>query len=337
MPILVLGTAKDPHIQSVRSYLENKGNKTTLIDYREPLSATLTVEDGHWTLRTEEYEWRDCIELLWNREKIKRPAFGRGDEFREKFVIASQWIAFYTSLLDLAGDTVANTPLGRTNCRTKIGESLIAHQSGWKVPRSIVPDDGVTAADAFANLDLILKPLGFPNIPTGDEEGNLRAAMTMMVSRADLRAESRAISTSPHFFQERIEKEFELRVVATRLDACAFRINSQSMEATRVDWRYGTLALQFEPIEIPSDFLEELKQYLIRSGLLYGSFDFIITPEGERVFLECNSEGQWYWIQEQTGVDIAALIGDVLHWRMNEGSKHAQNANTANGVGPLSS
>jgi len=43
----------------------------------------------------------------------------------------------------------------------------------------------------------------------------------------------------------------------------------------------------------------------------YGAFDFVVTPDGEWIMLECNPAGQWLWLQE-TGVPIAATLADVL-------------------------
>ena len=44
----------------------------------------------------------------------------------------------------------------------------------------------------------------------------------------------------------------------------------------------------------------------------YGAFDFIVTPSGEYVFLECNSNGQWYWIELETGMNISGAIAEHL-------------------------
>ena len=33
-------------------------------------------------------------------------------------------------------------------------------------------------------------------------------------------------------------------------------------------------------------------------GIVFGGFDFIVTPGGEHVFLEVNPEGQFLWIEE---------------------------------------
>ena len=47
-------------------------------------------------------------------------------------------------------------------------------------------------------------------------------------------------------------------------------------------------------------------------GMKRGAFDFIVTPSGEYVFLECNPNGQWLWIEMETELKISEAIADAL-------------------------
>ena len=47
-------------------------------------------------------------------------------------------------------------------------------------------------------------------------------------------------------------------------------------------------------------------------GLLYGAFDFIVTPEGRHVFLEVNPAGQYLWVEAKTGLQITSAVVDAL-------------------------
>jgi len=51
-------------------------------------------------------------------------------------------------------------------------------------------------------------------------------------------------------------------------------------------------------------------------GLVYGALDFVVTPEGNSVFLELNQAGQWGWIEQALGLPITDAILD----RLGEGS-----------------
>ena len=54
------------------------------------------------------------------------------------------------------------------------------------------------------------------------------------------------------------------------------------------------------------------REYLAHLGLNFGCFDFIVTPSGDYVFLECNPNGQWLWVEDATGLKISEAIADFL-------------------------
>jgi hypothetical protein len=49
-----------------------------------------------------------------------------------------------------------------------------------------------------------------------------------------------------------------------------------------------------------------------RLGLVYGAIDLRRTPEGEHVFLEVNTAGEFLFVQERTGLPIAEAVADWL-------------------------
>lgn len=67
----------------------------------------------------------------------------------------------------------------------------------------------------------------------------------------------------------------------------AVAIETNSARA-HIDWRTDYDSLQYQPIEVPADIGTGLLAYLRALGLHYGAFDFVITPQGEWVMLECN-------------------------------------------------
>jgi hypothetical protein len=52
--------------------------------------------------------------------------------------------------------------------------------------------------------------------------------------------------------------------------------------------------------------------YLKMTGLSFGAFDFSVTPEGVWNALEINPEGQWGWIEQETGAPITEAIAAWL-------------------------
>lgn len=92
----------------------------------------------------------------------------------------------------------------------------------------------------------------------------------------------------------------------------AAKIHSQKHERTKIDWRIASLDLEHEAIELPNEVREKVALFMNEFGLTYGCLDFIVTPDGEYVFLENNPRGQYLWIENYTGMLITEEIADAL-------------------------
>lgn len=53
---------------------------------------------------------------------------------------------------------------------------------------------------------------------------------------------------------------------------------------------------------------------ILMSGfdLVFGALDFVITPDGEWLFLEINPTGQYGFIEHATGAALTAQLADLL-------------------------
>ena len=49
-----------------------------------------------------------------------------------------------------------------------------------------------------------------------------------------------------------------------------------------------------------------------RLGLVYGAMDLRRTPDGDHVFLEVNTAGEFLFVEERTGQPISRAIADWL-------------------------
>lgn len=47
-------------------------------------------------------------------------------------------------------------------------------------------------------------------------------------------------------------------------------------------------------------------------GLAYGAIDFVVTPEGEYVFLEVNPSGQFLWADYEAGLPLLDAMCEML-------------------------
>jgi hypothetical protein len=78
----------------------------------------------------------------------------------------------------------------------------------------------------------------------------------------------------------------------------AARLLTQEVEEARLDWRAAGGRIRVEPDRLPPAVEEGCLRLMESLGILFGAFDFIVTPEGEHVFLEVNPAGQFLWVEE---------------------------------------
>ena len=118
------------------------------------------------------------------------------------------------------------------------------------------------------------------------------------------------IVLAPVIFQEYVEAVAELRitVIGERVFAAAVDLRAADYP---VDVRFN-LSLRHTPYDIPSDVSEQLVKLVSSLGLSYAAIDMRLTPDGKYVFLEANSAGQFYYIEQMTGQPITAALVDAL-------------------------
>lgn len=184
----------------------------------------------------------------------------------------------------------------------------LAADCGLTVPRTILTNDVVPARQLAEGLTgpMIYKPLSAPSVHVG---GELRLIYATQVDATTLDAEDTRLTA--HLFQEWVAKRYDVRLTVIGHHFFAVAIHADSPQARR-DWRSDYGSLRYEPIAIPDGTRTAVSDLLSRLGLPFGAFDFVVTPNGEWVFLEINPNGQWGWIEEHTGLPITSAIVDHL-------------------------
>ena len=65
-------------------------------------------------------------------------------------------------------------------------------------------------------------------------------------------------------------------------------------------------------MELPKNVGNFCSSMLAHYGLHFGAFDFIYSKEGKYFFLELNPNGQWLWLEEQSGYNLTKEVADNL-------------------------
>ena len=72
--------------------------------------------------------------------------------------------------------------------------------------------------------------------------------------------------------------------------------------------------LKHEKINLPEEINIKCIALLQALKLRYGAIDFILDDNGNYIFLEINPNGQWAWIEKQTGYNITQEIVNLLQY-----------------------
>lgn len=198
---------------------------------------------------------------------------------------------------------------------SKMLQLKIAQTLGMNVPTTCFSNrkaDIISFAQKYEYITL--KPIEVDNLWLGGEDEYVFYTQKVKSSLLSEQPEE-AFSQTVSYVQNYIEKAFELRITVVCDKCFGCKIDSQIMDEDkgRVDWRQGyDYGLKHEVFDLPDYVQDFCRKFLSKMHLNFGCFDFIVTTENEYVFLECNPNGQWLWIEHQTGIKISEAIAEAL-------------------------
>ncbi|WP_216207454.1 ATP-grasp ribosomal peptide maturase [Amycolatopsis aidingensis] len=186
-----------------------------------------------------------------------------------------------------------------------------AAASGLSVQPTMVtnsPDAAARFATEQGVDNTICKSFG-PNTIT--EGGALKVAFARRLDDADLTSVGSVASTATQL-QRWVDKAHEARVVVVGEAVFTILIKAGS-PAGHVDWRADFESLTYRLVDTPPQIADRVRTYTKTLGLTYAALDFAIEKDTDRwVFLESNSNGQYGWLEAQTGAPITHAIANLL-------------------------
>ncbi|NME72652.1 MvdC/MvdD family ATP grasp protein [Flammeovirga aprica] len=189
----------------------------------------------------------------------------------------------------------------------KLYQLKIANQIGFNIPKSVVTNSKDRLRKlSYQNGSLIIKPISNGRIKYGEEIKNI---FTNKIEKQyfDNLGE---FTLTPSIIQPYIEKDIELRITVVNKAVFSAQVDSQSNELTKVDWRKEKL--KFKKYDLPVEVEEKCIRLLELLNISFGAIDLIKQPNGEYIFLEINPNGQWAWIEMDTGLNISDEIINFL-------------------------
>jgi glutathione synthase/RimK-type ligase-like ATP-grasp enzyme len=231
-----------------------------------------------------------------------------------------------------------NAPAAAARAEHKLLQLRYAQELGFTVPATLAtncPDAArrfvraaaIATAPAIATTPAVAETPAVAKTPTiaktpaiaktlvGGKltiDGTDHAIFTSAVTAEDLNADDEILAC-PVIFQSRIETHFDLRVTVVGNQVFAARIFLRNRTQHDLDWRRtDPTRLYYERHVLSPELESKCTKLVAAMGLTYGALDFVVTPQGEHVFLELNPAGQWGWIEQALGFPITNAILDRL-------------------------
>ena len=230
------------------------------------------------------------------------PAFDHLGVDDARFAAAQVRYGLGGILYALDGPLWVNHPLRNAAADYKPAQLAVAQRLGLIVPPTLVTNDPAEARCFIASHDkVIFKTLRWTRY---QRDG---VPVTGWADPVTVPEIDENIRVAPHLFQAIVDKVADVRVLVVGRQVFAVRI-----ESGMLDWRKDYSVLSYSVVDLPGRLEKALLAYLDHFGLPSGSFDLALDRDGEPHWLELNPNGQWGWLEEKTGLPMAAAFADLL-------------------------
>ena len=253
-----------------------------------------TSEDDHQRIISNDYDvvwWRRARKPFLPKESI------HDDDYT--FVRRENILFFESFTSNLAPHAWwINSKESAQRANFKLLQLKIARESGLTIPTTLCSNDPQEIKEFIAlyqSSGVIYKPMCSH---FWVETLQTKISYTARVHEHEL-PKQEILQKVPGIFQEEMKKQYELRITCFGHYMVAAKLNSQKHPDGIVDWRaIRSSKMLVEPYELPESIQQSIRLFMQRLGIVFGSFDFIVTPDNEYIFLEVNEQGQFLWLEE---------------------------------------
>lgn len=307
MSVLIFTEPDDIHAVLVKLALEDKGYESELFftaDMPALQQQTVSINQSGLSWNSQygnesKNDWtgKKIDSVWWRRPRL--PSVPSNVHKEDRKFVKRENNLFHMSLPFLLKENVwwVNPINANSKAKSKIIQLKTAVESGFKIPKTLVSNSPTEIKNFIlqSKSAVIYKPFA-PHYWV-DNDG-MRLLYTDKISLNDLPSDNMT-QMVPGIYQDYIEKKYELRVTCFGTYVSAVKIDSQYHLQGQTDWRQ----IPGSELRLSSVSLSEVQNHMIlnfmrKMGVVFGCFDFIVTPKDELVFLELNEQGQFLWVEE---------------------------------------
>lgn len=322
--ILILSIPGDLHAFAVAAALQRKGVRASIwltSDYPNRAVESILISQRGTSLEPCDINGapiETTVDCVWNRRPRHKPPddlVHPADRQFARMQCADFRMGFLSTLsleAERRGALCVNPWESCRKTENKIIQQHYATQAGFQIPETLYTNDPGRIRSFLRSSDsgIVYKPL--EGVLWADEATEW-GYYTRTLRETDL-SDDQALIAAPGIYQKHVSKEYEIRLTMIGNRPFAAKILSQEIEEARIDWRRASIgsALRFEATELPPDLVRKCQQLMAALGIVFGCFDFIVTPNSEYYFLEVNQAGQFLFLEETAGLPVLDAFSEFL-------------------------
>lgn len=244
---------------------------------------------------------------VWFR-RTKLPEIETSNKGQQLFLLADFETLFDNAFVLIDSKKWLSHPSFVYKAENKIYQLKLAKSLGFKVPSTIVTNNHKELKDFIIlnNENVIIKPIRQGRI---NLEDGVKTIFTNQIDKKVINNLSQYYLT-PCIVQNNIVKDYELRVTVVGDKAFSAKVNSQKNKNTLTDWRKEKNP--FVVYDLPNEIEQKCIQLTKKLNISFGAIDLVRDKNGNYIFLEINPNGQWAWIEIETGLKISDEIINYL-------------------------
>lgn len=308
MSVLLLATEIDPTADHMVRALQDRECDVHRVDlgwFPAQLSVTAELRGSTWTghLRTP-HRTIDLEEIhaVWYRSPT---AF----QFPDGMSAAHRDYCNVEAKFGLGGVLWSlpvvwiNHPALEAAANYKPLQLAVAARCGLTTPSTLVTNEPAVVRTFATGTRTVTKAFGTSAVT---EDGVYKVAYTSPVNE-DYLSDLGGVDLTAHQYQREVPKAYDARlvVVGDQQFACAIHTDS-------IDFRTDYDSNRYERVAVPREVADGVAAVMSQFRLVYAAIDFVVTPEGEWVFIGDMNPGGQYGFLVPIAEDVTAALADLL-------------------------
>lgn len=306
MNVLIVTEPDDIHAALVKLALEAKGVNCKMLfsaDMPSIQKNNIFISNFSYTWSSqynlENHTFGDNYDSIWWR-RPRRPYLPKNIHDEDVTFVRKENSIYHDSLPFILNEQAwwVNPISSHQKSKSKIVQLKAAQSCQFKLPETLISNSPETIRNFIqsSNKNTSIYKSFSPQFWM--EKEGMKLLYTNKVSLDDL-PEDAMLQAVPGIYQRYIEKKYELRVTCFGTHISAVKIESQKHELGLTDWRkIPGGELEISEATLSPSIRMKIFIFMKKMGVVFGCFDFIVTPDDQIVFLEFNEQGQFLWVEE---------------------------------------